>query len=371
MSLWRVGKTDCLLIGTKGPHEMRYRVLKERLANKGIADDLKRIDITNTTEFLLHKGMGVGGATAFSQSGRIHTDDNALVEFSSPRSLGRTAFQLPLLEAMELHRETDLDILIPGSDDPALAVELEAVKKKSRQFIEARGQVFRAYIYHHSDQPEKASAAMRKAAQLNPADTLLKEFNAADHSRAFNLARSGQMEKAIALYQTMIQRVPGDERAHYNLAHAYRKTGNLAAALHHYQEAIRWKADYTIAVYNAGRVSDQMGDLATAEKYYRRALALNPELILALDSLARLMAYRYRGDGQNPAEAVQFAEKANRLTGNKDPYLLETLGMAYEADDRPNEARGVFKQALGFARTSADKRMMKRLAKRLENIRAE
>ena len=139
MSLWRVGKTDCLLIGTKGPHEMPYTVLKERLANEDIAADLQRIDIGRPAEFLMHQAMGAKGAGGFSQSADIHTDDNALVEFAAPRALGRAAFQLPLLETMERYRETGIDFLKPGNDDPALAVELEAVKKNGRTVHPGQG----------------------------------------------------------------------------------------------------------------------------------------------------------------------------------------------------------------------------------------
>lgn len=312
--------------------------------------------------------MEAGGAAAFSQPARIHTDDNALVEFSSPRTLSRTAFDLSLLEAMENNRQTRLDILKPGNGDPALAAELDEVKKTSRRFIEARGQVFWSYIYQHRKQAPQASAARQRAAELNPADSMLKEFNAVDHARAFKLARSGQTTQAIALYQAMIQRVPGDEKAHYNLALVFRRMGNLPEALRHYREAVRWKPDYEIAVYNVGSVSEQMGDLETAQVFYRRALDLKPDLIFALDSLARFLATRKDSVAQVPGEAVRLAEKANRLTENKDPYVLETLGIAYEAAGQADEARGVLLQALDFAGAARDSRMMGRIDRRLKNI---
>jgi spermidine synthase len=368
MSIWRVGKTDCLLIGSNGSNTMQYDVLKERLATQKIAEDLKRINISRPEEFLLHKAMDAKGAGEFSGSALVHTDDNALVEFSAPRSLSRTAFQLPLLEGMERHRQTDLDFLVPGSDDPALLAELKAVKETSKRYIEARGQVFWTYIHQHRKENQQAAVALKRAAQLNPGDSMLKEFNTGDHGRAFKLAKSGQMGQALALYQTMVQRVPGDEKAHYNLALAHRRMGNLPAALRHYKEAVHWKPDYTIAVYNVGSVAEQMGDMQTAQTSYRKALAQKPDLIFALDSLARLLATRRDIQEQTPGEAVQLAEKANQLTENKDPYVLETLGIAYEAAGRILEARGTLMQAMDFAKASKDGRMMGRIDKRLKNI---
>ena len=229
--------------------------------------------------------------------------------------------------------------------------------------------MFWSYIYQNRHQVSEATAALENAAQLNPADTMLKEFNASDHARAYRLATSGRMDQAIALYRQMIQRVPGDEKAHYNLAHAYKQSGNLPAALHHYQEAVRWKPDYVIAVYNVGLVSEQLGDMDTAQASYRRALALKPDLILALDRLARLL---YSGKGsvnQEPLAAIQLAEKANRLTGYKDPYLLETLGMAYAADGRLEDAGEIMQQALDAAGQAKNSRLVRRLNRRLESIR--
>ena len=71
---------------------------------------------------------------------------------------------------------------------------------------------------------------------------------------------------------------------------------------------------------------------------------------------------------QDPGEAVRLAEKANRLTENKDPYILETLGMAFEASGRIEEAREALLQALDFARVAGDKRMMERIENRLKHI---
>ena len=368
MSLWRSGKTDCLLIGTKGPHIMNYGILKQRLASEGIADDLKRIDIYNEPEFLVHLVMGARGAQKFSESAGIHTDDNALVEFSAPRSLNRTIFQLPLLEAIENHREADLDFLKVQGNDPAILEELAQAKKTAERFIAARGQVFRAYILYNSNQEEKASAALKKAAELNPSDAMLKEFNDADRHRAFKLAQAGQMEQAASVYQTMVERVPGDEKAHYNLALALKLMGNLNEALRHYKEAARLKPDYVIAVYNVGEVSQQLGDLDTALSEYQKALALKPDLIPALNSLALLRAVSPDPDQRDPNQAVLLAEKANQLTANQNPYMLETLGIAYGAAGRHAEAQATFQKALDFAKTERDIRLAQRLREHLQKI---
>ena len=369
MSFWRSGKTDCLLIGTKGSQTMDYGILKERLASAAIAADLRRIDIHNAPEFLLHLVMGARGVENFSAPAVIHTDDNALVEFSAPRSLTRTIFQLPLLEGIEEHREADLEFLTVSEDDPVIVEELTRVKQTAERFIAARGQVFWAYILQNRNQVQKASEALQKATALNPSDAMLKEFNAADHHRAFKLAQAGKMGQAISVYRTMVQRVPGDEKAHYNLALALKLQGDLKAALHHYKEAARLKPDYVIAVYNVGEVSEQLGDLDAAFSGYQKALKLKPDLIPALNSLAWLLAVGPDHGRRDPSEAIRLAEKANKLTDHQDPYLLETLGVAYEAAGRRKDAASTVRQALSLAREAGNNRLVQRLNSRLEHLK--
>lgn len=368
MSFWRSGKSDCLLIGTRGPQTMDYRLLKERLASEAIGADLKRIDIDTVPEFLVQLVMGARGVKNFSTPAKIHTDDNALVEFSAPRALTRTVLQLPLVEAIEENREAALDFLTVSDGDPVLSKELNIVKKTAERFITARGHVFQAYSLYNRNQTTEASAELQRAAALSPADAMLKEFNAADHHRAFSLTQRGKIDESAALYQTMVQRVPGDEKAHYNLALALKLQGNPQAALRHYREAVRLKPDYITAIYNVGEISEQLGDLDTAFSAYRRALVLNPDLVPALNSLARLLAVHSDSNRRNHLEAVHLAEKACHLTGHKDPYMLETLSVAYEAAGRHEDTYITARQALSLAREAGDNRLIQRLNSRLENL---
>jgi tetratricopeptide (TPR) repeat protein len=366
MTLWRAGKSDCLLVGAKGPLSMNYGILKKRLKDMGISQDLKRIDIRSAPDFLVQLVMGPNNATRFGDPAEIHTDDNALVEFSAPRAMTRTGYQWPLIEAIENFRDPDLSFLVLPDSNPAGFEELADIKAQSKNFIMARGHVFQSHILRNRNQTQEASSELQKAVALNPADPMLKEFNAADHRRAFYLAKGGKIVQAIALYQKMVQRVPGDEKAHYNLALLLKRQGRLHDALRHYKEAARLKPDYVIAVYNVGEVSQQLGDLDTAFSSYQKALKLKPDLVPALNSLAWLFSEGPDQGRRDPIKAVRLAEKANNLTNNQDPYLLETLGVAYAAAGRQADADLTFQQALSFAEKTGDRRLVQRLNTRLK-----
>ena len=366
MTFWRSRKSDCLLVGSKERLTVDYEVLKRRLNTDAIAADLRQINVKTIPDLLGNLVMGTDGAMRFSQGAPIHTDDNALVEFSAPQAMTREIYQWPLVEAIEQYREADLSFLTSSTQD---ADSLTVIKTEATRFIEARGHIFQGYVYTSQGLRDKAIGEFRKTAALNPTDVLLKELNAADHHRAFKLAQAGKMDQAISLYRTMVQRVPGDEKAHYNLALALKLHGQLHAALRHYREAARLKPDYVIAVYNVGEVSEQLGDLDAAFSAYQKALKLKPELIPALNSLSRLFAVGSDPGRRDPIKAVHLAEKANKLTDHQDPYLLETLSVAYEAAGRQADAASIVRQAMSLARKAGNNRLVQRLKSRLEHLK--
>jgi tetratricopeptide (TPR) repeat protein len=363
MTLWRTGKSDCLLVGSKGRLAVDYKVLTQRMRTEAIASDLKRIDINTIPDYLGHLVMGQDGAKRFSQGAPIHTDDNALLEFSAPRALTREVYHWALVEAIEQYREADLSFLAASEHD---AEALAAVKDQAARFIEGRGHVFQAHIYMNQDLRDQAIAELRKAAALNPGDGMLKEFNAARHKEAFHLAKRGQIRQAMNVYRTMLTILPNDEKAHYNLATLLKRQGKFEEAIAHYSDAVRLKPDYTYAYYNLGELAQRQGKVEEALKHYRRALLLMPELVPALNNLAWLLATYSDPVYRDVPAAIRLAEKACELTNNKGPLLLYTLSMAYAAAGRFSDAQATAKKALNLALATGNHRLAEKVRKQIK-----
>jgi spermidine synthase len=368
MTVWRMGKSDCLLVGSKGTLAVDYQVLNSRMHHEAVVKDLKRIEIQTVPEYLSHLVMGQDGAARISQGARIHTDDNALLEFSSPRALTREVYQWALVEAIERYREVDLSFLTAPERN---AAALEAVKEEASRFIEARSHVFQAHIAMNRGQQDQAIALLQKAAALNPEDAMLQEFNAARHHEAFTLAKQGQIDKAIALYRTMLEILPGDERAHYNLATLLKRQGRFDLAISHYAEAVRLKPDYTYAHYNLGELAERQGRMEEAAEHYRRALTLMPGLAPALNNLARILATHWDPAYRDVPEATRLAETACDLAGYRDPYLLDTLAMAYAAAGRFSDAEAIARKALDLALSTGNHRLAEAVRGRLTLYKGE
>ena len=97
--------------------------------------------------------------------------------------------------------------------------------------------------------------------------------------------------------------------------------------------------------------------------HYREAIRLNPNYPQALDGLARLLAMAPNQKFRDGAAAVQMAERANQLTGYRQPEMLDTLAAAYAEAGRFPEAIQASQKALDLA-YSAD---MTDLAKGIES----
>ena len=117
------------------------------------------------------------------------------------------------------------------------------------------------------------------------------------------LAQQGKVGEALGRFETVLRLRP-DAQAHYNLALACAVQGRLKEAAAHYEQAIQLRADWALAL------NDLAWILATAP----------------LDSL------------RNGTRAVQLAQRACELEGEKEPRFWGTLDAAYAEAGRFAEA---------------------------------
>jgi spermidine synthase len=367
MNLWWTTKGDCMMLGSIAPMRVDYHELNARIQQKGIAGDLSRIGIHNTEDFLAHLVMGKNGTARFASGAMIHTDDNALVEFAAPRALVMGAFQWPLIEAIEQHRETDLSFLHSSESETKALAETKA---QTQRLVEALGDVYQAFFFRNRGEKVKMIERLKKAAILNPKDNLLHEAFDSLRKEAFELAEAGQIKGATALYREMIDILPKDAKSHYNLATMLKRQGDPDGAMSHYKEAVRLDPDYVLALFNVAEISAGKGLAGEAQSQYRRALQINPDFIPAINNLARLMVLHPDPNIRSLPEAVRLAEKGCKLTRYQDPILLDTLAAAYAASGRYTEARSTAARGLDIANAKGESVLADRIRRRMENYQS-
>lgn len=218
-------------------------------------------------------------------------------------------------------------------------------------------------------------------------DTIVKNPKAwcAHNNLACNLAERGEIASAIKHFRTSLELKPDNVDAHSNLGKALALQGQFAEAEPHFKSALELKPnDFdTLASYATGLAENHRS--AEAIECLRRAISVKPVVQLrlqlapllaatgnyaaaaaemqniidaqpnsfeALNNLAWIRATCPEPVVRNGPAAVQLAEKACRLSGNKEPVTFATLGAAYaEAGDFTNAVHAAQK-AIDLARSS-------------------
>ena len=88
------------------------------------------------------------------------------------------------------------------------------------------------------------------------------------------LKLQGQLDEAIAVFETAIKIAPDFAIAHYNLGLTHRVRGHLEPAIAAYQKAISLNPDYAEAHQNLGAVLFRLGKLPESQRSFELAIAL-------------------------------------------------------------------------------------------------
>jgi Flp pilus assembly protein TadD len=99
--------------------------------------------------------------------------------------------------------------------------------------------------------------------------------------------------------------------------------------LESFREAARVDPQLGDAHLTAGLVARALGNYAEAHWRLRRAVELAPGRVVALSSLASLLAASPDVSVRHGADAVRFAEQAATLTERRDANTLDVLAVAY------------------------------------------
>jgi protein O-mannosyl-transferase len=245
-----------------------------------------------------------------------------------------------------------------------------------------QGKLDEAIIYH------------RRAVELNPgcAEAWL--------NFGVTLRQQKKLDEAIGLYQKALEIRPEYAAAHYNFGLALQQSGQIKEAITHYKKAIELWPNGAGAYANLGAAFGQLGKPDEAVGYFRKALEIDPKQQwarrnldatiaaqqLALDELAkRRELIRARPDDvallnntawvlatspfsavRNGAEALELAQRASTLAGDKEPAILGTLAAAYAETGRLSQAVETAKRAVSLATADGNTALADALRKRLK-----
>ena len=144
--------------------------------------------------------------------------------------------------------------------------------------------------------------------------------------------RNRDYRTEVALWTDTVGKVPGNPRAHYNLAVALDRARSVPEALRHYQEAIRLKPDYVEARNNLANDLQRVGRLPEALAQFGEAVRLRPAEAEARYNLGNALY----ASGRAAAAAESYREAIRLRPGYAEAHT--NLGVALFALGRTEEA---------------------------------
>lgn len=209
------------------------------------------------------------------------------------------------------------------------------------------------------DHREEAASEYRKALEITPA------FFQAHNNLAILLSDLGDTNDAATEYAKALQLNPNAAVAHLNYGRLLSDTGQFDDAMREFATAKQLAPNDYRPDYLMGKACLRHGQSAEAVKHFQASLQMNPNDFQTLTWLARALAADKDPSVRNGAEAISIAGRANDLTAGQQPFVLDTLAMAYAEAGRFQEAQQTGQNAIDVATANGKKDMIPALQDRL------
>ena len=184
------------------------------------------------------------------------------------------------------------------------------------------------------------------------------------------LLQTGGVNEAMYYLERAITLSPQNAEAHSNFGYALQLKGRLPEAIEQFKKAAELRPGFAIYDANLGNALAQIGRWREAIQRYESAVGKSPSDPNIVSNLAWLLATSRDATVRNGPKAVVLAEQAVQFSGD-DPQLLATLGAAYAADRRFDQAIATGEKSRLLAIARGNKRLAELNTQLLERYRSQ
>jgi hypothetical protein len=147
------------------------------------------------------------------------------------------------------------------------------------------------------------------------------------------------------------------------------EAGHINEAIEHFNNVRRINNKHVNAYVNLGTAYNQLGQYELAIQNWKKALELKSNCVEALNNMAYVLAAADNPSIHDANKAVELAQDACKLTGYKEPAILDTLAIAYAAAGKFDDAIIRAKQAIDAAKARRQEKLALEIEGRLELYR--
>ena len=212
--------------------------------------------------------------------------------------------------------------------------------------------------------PQSAIAEFEKTLSIQS------HYPSAHYNLGMALDDSRQIDEAIAHYQEAVKEDPRFAEAYYLLGNDLFRRSRIDDAIAAYKRALQSHPGYPEVENNIGLALLKEGRPGEAIAHWENAIANEPDFVPALNNLAWVLAAFPEASIRNGDKALRLADRANQLSGSKDPAVLRTLAAAYAENGRFTEARTTAESGLQLANAQNNSALAKIFESDLAHYRA-
>ena len=164
----------------------------------------------------------------------------------------------------------------------------------------------------------------------------------------------GYRPEAIEHHQQAIKLAPSNPEWYMKFSFDLKTLGLQEAAVRPLKQALQLNRNIDVAHTLLGDYYREQGDQDAAIGHYRSAVKINPEDLLASNSLSVMLVTHPDPTKRNGAEAVRLAEHVHRslqAKGQASPQVLDTLAAAYAEGGDFEKARQTIEEAIQLAQS--------------------
>lgn len=345
---------DYLLIGSPEDLNVNYQMLIDNMRDESMRADLVKMNMTDLASLLNKLVITKEAIAEYTKGAPLHTDDNALLEYSAPKALleGRSTI---LLEELYHYRSNPVSML-----RSLQSVEITAeIQKDLLERFEAKKEVLGGYIRYAKGAAQEAVKKFEDALAIIPNDYdatyLLAKLNYEIGSLSKNKKRPNEATKACEKSIKAIDNFIKGDRAllsdHFNLEVFYAKANldlgtialkanRLEQAAEAFKKSTSGQVRYAEAHNNLGIVYERTGRYDAAVNQYQLAIDLNPNLVSARMNIGNTLIKQ-----EKFKEAIESYRQIQKL---RPDFALTSynLGIAYFKQNQWAKAEKEWMRAL-------------------------
>jgi len=289
-----------------------------------------------------HSNLGV----ALAGTGKL---DEAIAEFVNALAVDPGSGEAHNNWGRVLARKGNLDEAIAHFQKALeLVPDSASVRHNLAQALAAKGDL------------DGAIAQFQKVLEISP------DYPQIHQSLGRVLALKGRFDEAIAHFQKALEATPDSAEVHNGLGVALVQKGRLDEAIAHFEKAVAANPAFAEAFFNLGDTLYYLEHkVPEALAAWRAVLRIDPNHVPVLNQTAWVLATSPETSLRDGPQAVVLAERAVRLSGGRQPAILDTLAAAYAEVGRFAEAVQVTNQTLALAGKQNNRRLVEALEARI------